>query len=66
MAKPVELVTTLAGEDARRFLEELERPRRNKAWERTVARSRKFDRLVERCILVQPRKAVRRRRTRVQ
>ena len=42
MAKPVELVTTLEGEDARRFLEELEHPRRNKAWERTLARARRI------------------------
>jgi hypothetical protein len=66
MAKPVDLVTTLEGEDARRFLEELEHPRRNKAWERTVARSRKFDKLVERCILASPGKSVRRRRARFQ
>jgi len=34
MAKPVELVTTLDGEDARRLLEELERPRKNRARDR--------------------------------
>jgi len=43
MARPVELVTTLEGEDARRFLEELEHPKRNKALERTIARARRFE-----------------------
>ena len=42
MARPVELVTTLEGEDARRFLEELEHPKRNRAWERTLARARRI------------------------
>ena len=37
MAKPVELVTTLEGEDARRLLEELDRPPRN------AARDKMFD-----------------------
>ena len=43
MARPVELVTTLEGEDARRFLEELEHPKRNRALERTIARARRFE-----------------------
>ena len=42
MARPVELVTTLEGEDARRFLEELEHPKKNEAWERTLARARRI------------------------
>jgi hypothetical protein len=42
MSKPVELVTTLEGKDAKRFLRNLEHPPRNKAWERTIRRSKRF------------------------
>ena len=42
MSKPVELITTLEGEDAKRFLRNLENPPKNKAWERTLARARKI------------------------
>jgi hypothetical protein len=62
MAKPIELVTTLKGEDARIFLRSLRHPRQNKAWERTLARSRRFDKIVERCLVVPQGRAVRRRR----
>jgi hypothetical protein len=41
--RPDDLVTTLEGEDARRFLDELEHPKRNKALERTIARARRFE-----------------------
>ena len=37
------LVTTLEGEDARKFLKELEHPKRNKPLERTIARARRFE-----------------------
>jgi uncharacterized protein (DUF1778 family) len=42
MAKPVELVTTLEGEDARKFLEELDHPKKNPALEKTLERARKI------------------------
>jgi hypothetical protein len=42
MSRPVELITTLEGEDAKRFLRNLEHPPKNKAWERTLARARKI------------------------
>jgi hypothetical protein len=42
MARPFELLTTLEGMDARRFLEELEHPRKNESWERTLARARRI------------------------
>jgi hypothetical protein len=42
MAKPVELVTVIEGEDARRLLEELEHPRRNRALEETLERARRI------------------------
>ena len=43
MAKPIELVTTLEGEDAQRLLEELERPRRNRAREQMFDEARRLD-----------------------
>jgi hypothetical protein len=45
MAKPIELVTTLEGEDARWFQDQLEHPRPNRALEKTIeeARSIKID-----------------------
>jgi hypothetical protein len=42
MSRPVELITTLEGEDAKRFLRNLEHPPRNKAWERSLAKARKI------------------------
>jgi len=42
MSKPVELITTLEGEDAKRFLRNLEHPPKNKAWDETVRRSKRF------------------------
>jgi len=42
MSKPVELVTTLEGKDAKRFLRNLEHPPRNKALEATLARAKRF------------------------
>jgi hypothetical protein len=42
MAKPIDLVTTLEGEDAERFLKNLRDPPRNKALEATIARARRF------------------------
>jgi len=42
MAKPVELVTTLEGEDARKFLEELDHPRKNPVLEKTLERARRI------------------------
>ena len=43
MAKPVELVTTLEGEDARRLLEELEHPPKNRAREKMFDEAKKMD-----------------------
>ena len=43
VARPEEPVTTLEGEDARMFPEELEHPRRNKACERMLARARRIE-----------------------
>jgi len=43
MAKPVELVTTLEGDDARKLLEELERPTRNRAREKMFDEARELD-----------------------
>jgi len=40
MAKPEELATTLEGEDARRLLEELEHPRKNRAREKMFDEAR--------------------------
>jgi hypothetical protein len=42
MSKPVELVTTLDGADAKRFLRNLEHPLKNKALEATIARAKRF------------------------
>lgn len=42
MSRPVELITTLEGEDALRFLRNLEHPPRNKAWDRSLAKARKI------------------------
>ena len=42
MSRPVELITTLEGEDAKRFLRNLEHPPKNKAWEATIARAKRF------------------------
>ena len=41
MAKPVELVTTFSREEWLWLMEQLEHPRRNKAWERTLREARK-------------------------
>ena len=43
MAKPVEIITTIEGEDARILLEELKNPPKNKAWEKTLERARKIN-----------------------
>ena len=42
MSKQIELITTLAGKDAKRFLRNLENPPKNKALEATLARARKI------------------------
>jgi len=42
MSKPVELITTLEGEDAKRFLRNLENPPKNKAWKRTLKRAKRL------------------------
>jgi len=42
MSKQVNLITTLEGEDAKRFLRNLEHPPKNKALEATVARAKRF------------------------
>jgi len=42
MAKPVELVTVIEGEDARRLLEELEHPKRNERLEKMLEEARKI------------------------
>lgn len=43
MAKPVELVTTLEGEDARRLLDELKHPRKNRARDKMFDEARKMN-----------------------
>ena len=42
ISKQVELITTLEGEDAKRFLRNLENPPKNKAIEETIRRSKRF------------------------
>jgi len=42
MSRPIDIITTLEGEDAKRFLRNLELPPRNKAWERSLAKARKI------------------------
>jgi hypothetical protein len=42
MSKQVDIITTLKGEDAKRFLRNLEHPPKNKAWEKSLAKARRI------------------------